>query len=87
MRCDVTAQVKDCAYEATSTYRRSTVAHSLPLSTEGSDRLIQEILDAFNRESLTREQASVVLDRIKQLIDLGELIARHSRTVWSDFRG
>ena len=46
------------------------------LSTEVSDRVIQEILDAFNREGLSPEQSRQVLDRVKQLIDLGELIAR-----------
>lgn len=46
------------------------------LSTEVSDRLIQQILDAFNREGLTPHQARQVLDRVKGLLDLGELVAR-----------
>lgn len=46
------------------------------LSTEVSDRLMQEILDAFNREGLTSEQSRQVLARVKDLLDLGELIAR-----------
>lgn len=35
------------------------------LSTEVSDRLIQQILDAFNREGLTSEQSRQVLARVK----------------------
>ncbi len=46
------------------------------LPTEVSDRLIQQILDAFNREGLTPHQARQVLDRVKDLLDLGELVAR-----------
>ena len=46
------------------------------LPTEVSDRLIQQILDAFNGEALTSEQARQILDRVRALIDLGELIAR-----------
>lgn len=46
------------------------------LSTEVSNRLIQQILDAFNREGLTSEQSRQVLSRVKDLLDLGELIAR-----------
>jgi len=46
------------------------------LTTEVSDRLTQEILDAFNREGLTPHQARQVLDRVKDLVDLGELVAR-----------
>ncbi len=48
------------------------------LSTEVSDRLIQEILDAFNREGLTSEHSRQVLARVQHLIDLGELIARRT---------
>lgn len=46
------------------------------LTTEVSDRLTQEILDAFNREGLTPHQARQALDRVKDLVDLGELVAR-----------
>lgn len=46
------------------------------LSGEIADRLIQEILDGFNREHLTPHQARLVLDRVRGLIDAGELIAR-----------
>ncbi len=46
------------------------------LTTEVSDRLTQEILDAFNRERLTPHQARLVLSRVRDLIDTGELIAR-----------
>lgn len=46
------------------------------LSTEVSDRLIQQILDAFNREGLTPHQARQVLGRVKDLLDVGELVAR-----------
>lgn len=46
------------------------------LTTEVSDRLSQEILDAFNRERLTPHQARLVLSRVRDLIDTGELIAR-----------
>ncbi len=46
------------------------------LSTEVTDRLIQQVLDAFNQEGLTSKQAHQVLSRVKQLLDLGELIAR-----------
>ncbi|ULA68823.1 MAG: hypothetical protein LZF62_380009 [Nitrospira sp.] len=46
------------------------------LSTEVSDRLTQEILDAFNRERLTPQRARVVLIRVRTLIDMDELIAR-----------
>jgi len=46
------------------------------LSMEVSDRLIQQTLDAFNREGLTSGQARLVLSRIGHLIDLGELVAR-----------
>lgn len=45
-------------------------------STEVSDRLIQHILDAFNREGLNPHQARQVLARVKDLLDLGELIAQ-----------
>ena len=48
------------------------------LSTDVSDRLIQQILDAFNREGLTSEHSRQVLARVQQLIALGELIARRS---------
>lgn len=48
------------------------------LSTEVSDRLIQQTLDAFKQEGLTSEQARQVLSRIRHLIDLGELVARKS---------
>lgn len=48
------------------------------LTEEVSDRLIQQILDAFNREGVTSEQARQVLARVKQLIDLGEVIARQA---------
>lgn len=48
------------------------------LSTEVSDRLIQQILDAFNREGLTAEQARQPLDRVKHLLDAGELLARRT---------
>ncbi len=48
------------------------------LSTEASDRVTQQILDAFNREGLTSEHARQVLAHAKQLIDLGELIARRT---------
>ena len=48
------------------------------LSTAVSDRLIQQILDAFNREGLTSEQARPVLPGSTQLIEVGELIARRS---------
>lgn len=48
------------------------------LTTEVSDRLIQQILDAFNREGLTSEQSRQVLARVKDLLDLGELIARRT---------
>ncbi len=46
------------------------------LATEVSDRLTQEILDAFNREHLTPHQARLVLARVRDLIDVGELVAR-----------
>ncbi len=46
------------------------------LPAEVSDRLTQEILDAFNREHLTPHQARLVLGRVRDLIDLGELVAR-----------
>jgi len=46
------------------------------LTTEASNRLTQEILDAFNREGLTPHQARQVLDGVKDLLDLGELVAR-----------
>ncbi|GMV51970.1 MAG: hypothetical protein AMXMBFR67_35130 [Nitrospira sp.] len=46
------------------------------LSTDVSDRLTQHILDAFNREGLTPHQARHVLARVKDLLDLGGLIAR-----------
>ncbi|MCW5797726.1 MAG: hypothetical protein KIT40_04440 [Nitrospira sp.] len=48
------------------------------LSAEVSDRLIQQILDAFNREALTSEQSRQVLARVKDLLDIGELIARRT---------
>ena len=48
------------------------------LSAEVSDRLIQQILDAFNCEGLTTEQARQLLDRVKHVLDAGELIARRS---------
>ena len=48
------------------------------LPPEVSDRLIQQILDAFNREGLTTEQARQLLDRVKHVLDAGELIARRS---------
>ncbi len=50
------------------------------LSTEVSDRVIQQILDAFNRDGLTSEQSRQVLDRVKQLLALGELLARKTST-------
>mgnify|MGYP000916004126 FL=1 len=46
------------------------------LATEVSDRLTQEILDAFNREHLTPHQARLLLARVRDLIDVGELVAR-----------
>ena len=46
------------------------------LAIDVSDRLTQEILDAFNREFLTPHQARVVLSRVRHLIDMGEVIAR-----------
>lgn len=46
------------------------------LSAEVSDKLIQQILDAFNREGLTSKQSRQVLARVHALLDLGELIAR-----------
>ncbi len=46
------------------------------LSTEISDRLIQEILDAFNREALTSNQSRQILARVRDLLDAGELLAR-----------
>ncbi len=46
------------------------------LTTAVSDRLMQGILDAFNHEQLTPHQARQVLSRVRELIDLGELIAR-----------
>jgi hypothetical protein len=49
------------------------------LSTEVSDRVTQQILDAFNREGLTSEQARQVLARVTQLIDLGELLATYHK--------
>ncbi|HRB14786.1 MAG TPA: hypothetical protein PK224_03260 [Nitrospira sp.] len=48
------------------------------LCTEVSDRLIQQILDAFNREGLTAEQARQLLGRVKHLLDAGELLARRT---------
>ena len=48
------------------------------LTTEVSDRLVQQILDSFNREGLTTEQSRQILDRVKQLLDAGELIARRT---------
>ena len=48
------------------------------LTTEVSDRLVQQILDAFNREGLTTEQSRQILDRVKHLLDAGELMARRT---------
>lgn len=48
------------------------------LSAEVPDRLTQHILGAFNAEGLTSEQSRQALNGVKQLIDLGELIARRS---------
>jgi hypothetical protein len=48
------------------------------LSTEVSDRLIQQILEAFNREGLTSGQAREVLRSVRELVDVGELVARKS---------
>lgn len=48
------------------------------LSPEVADRLIQQILDAFNREQLTSHQSRELLTRVKMLIDAGELLARRT---------
>ena len=57
----------------------SITSHAFPeayLTTQVSDHLTQEILDAFNRERLTPHQVRVVLSRVRHLIDTGEVIAR-----------
>lgn len=42
------------------------------LLTETENKLIQQILDLFNEQSLTAHQAKVVLARRERLIDIGE---------------
>lgn len=46
------------------------------LSSEEADRVIQSILDTINQHGLTSHQARQILARVRDLIDLGELIAR-----------
>jgi len=48
------------------------------LSTEVADRLIQQFLDAFNREQLTSHQSRELLTRVRTLIDAGELLAHRT---------
>lgn len=62
----------------TMTHPKNTDGQPFPvayLSAEVSDRLTQEILDAFNRERLTPHQARVVLTHVRTIIDTGEFIA------------
>jgi hypothetical protein len=48
------------------------------LSTEPPTVLSNQILDAFNREGLTTEQARQLMDRGKHVLDARELIARRN---------
>ena len=54
-------------------------SHSRPLPIiDVSDRLIQQIIDAFTREGLTSEQSRQVLTRLKHLIATSELAAQQT---------
>ena len=54
------------------------------LSTEVSDRLIQQILDAFNREGLTPHQARQVLGRVRMpKADMPWIIYDHNSKIGS----
>jgi hypothetical protein len=43
--------------------------------TEVEDKIIQAILDLLNANNLTARQAKVLLGRLNQLIDVGEMLA------------
>lgn len=48
------------------------------LSEAVADPVVQSILDLFNREGLSSQQSRLMLQRVRDLIDTGELLARRT---------